>query len=92
MKGDMGGARRWRPHAYAGGAQGQGSTALGIVGLVRNMPTATPSGRATWSRPMSGQTIEVINTDAEVGSCSRDLLTYVQKHEEAGGDDRPRRP
>ena len=56
---------------------------IGLVGLVENMP----SGRAT--RPgdivtsMKGDTIEVINTDAEGRMVLADVLWYAQQHENA---------
>ena len=52
--------------------------AVGVVGLVENMPGATRSARATSSNRMSGQTIEVINTDAEGRLVLADVLWYAQ--------------
>ena len=53
-----------------------------------------PSVRATWSPSMSGQTIEVINTDAEGRLVLADALWYTQDrfkpqlHDRSGHADR----
>ncbi|NRA41183.1 MAG: leucyl aminopeptidase [Pseudomonadales bacterium] len=53
---------------------------VGIIGAVENMPSgkATKPGDVVTS--MSGQTIEVLNTDAEGRLVLCDLLTYVEKY------------
>lgn len=56
---------------------------LGIVGLVENMPSGSAYKLNDIIKSMSGQTVEVLNTDAEGRLVLADLLTYVQKEYEA---------
>ncbi|MHA1523211.1 MAG: leucyl aminopeptidase [Alphaproteobacteria bacterium] len=78
MKGDMAGAACVGGLMHALAARKAKINAIGIVGLVENMP----DGRAT--RPgdvvtsLSGQTIEVLNTDAEGRLVLADILTYAR--------------
>jgi leucyl aminopeptidase len=53
--------------------------AVGIVGLVENMPSGTAQRPGDVVTSMSGQTIEVINTDAEGRLVLADALWYTQK-------------
>ena len=53
--------------------------AVGVVGLVENMPSATAQRPGDVVKSMSGQTIEVINTDAEGRLVLADVLCYCQK-------------
>ncbi len=53
--------------------------AVGVVGLVENMPSGTAQRPGDVVTSMSGQTIEVINTDAEGRLVLCDLLTYTQE-------------
>ena len=53
--------------------------AIGIVGLVENMPSAKAQRPGDIVKSMSGQTIEVINTDAEGRLVLCDLLWYAQE-------------
>ena len=53
--------------------------AVGIVGLVENMPSSTAQRPGDVVKSMSGQTIEVINTDAEGRLVLADVLCYCQK-------------
>ena len=79
MKGDMAGAACVTGLMLALAGRKANVNAVGIIGLVENMP----SGRAM--RPgdiigsMSGQTIEVLNTDAEGRLVLCDLLHYAQE-------------
>ena len=79
MKGDMGGAAAVTGAMHAIAARKAKANVVGVIGLVENMP----DGRAT--RPgdivtsMSGQTIEVLNTDAEGRLVLADALTWVQR-------------
>jgi leucyl aminopeptidase len=79
MKGDMGGAACVAGVMLALAARKAAVNAVGLVGLTENMP----SGKAT--RPgdivtsMSGQTIEVLNTDAEGRLVLADVLWYAQQ-------------
>ena len=81
MKGDMAGAA-----AVAGLIQTLAErkakvNVAGIVGLVENMPHGGAQRPGDVVTSMSGQTIEVINTDAEGRLVLADLLTYVQRTE-----------
>ena len=53
--------------------------AIGIVGLVENMPSGTAQRPGDVVRSYSGQTIEVINTDAEGRLVLADVLWYCQQ-------------
>ena len=52
--------------------------AVGVVGLVENMPSGTAQRPGDIVRSMSGQTIEVLNTDAEGRLVLADALWYCQ--------------
>ncbi len=52
---------------------------IGIVGLVENMPSATAQRPGDVVKSLSGQTIEVINTDAEGRLVLADVLWYCQQ-------------
>lgn len=51
--------------------------AVGVVGLVENMPSGTAQRPGDVVRSMSGQTIEIINTDAEGRLVLADALHYT---------------
>ena len=53
--------------------------AVGIVGLVENMPSSTAQRPGDVVTSMSGQTVEVINTDAEGRLVLGDALWYCQE-------------
>ncbi|GAB0116257.1 leucyl aminopeptidase [Acidisoma sp. 7E03] len=53
--------------------------AIGIVGLVENMPSGTAQRPGDVVTSYSGQTIEVLNTDAEGRLVLADLLWYAQE-------------
>ena len=52
--------------------------AVGLVGLVENMPSGAAQRPGDVVTSLSGQTIEVINTDAEGRLVLADALTHVQ--------------
>ena len=52
--------------------------AVGVVGLVENMPGGNAQRPGDIVRSMSGQTIEVLNTDAEGRLVLADVLWYCQ--------------
>lgn len=52
--------------------------AVGVVGIVENMPSGTAQRPGDVVKSMSGQTIEVINTDAEGRLVLADALWYTQ--------------
>lgn len=53
--------------------------AVGVVGLVENMPSGTAQRPGDVVRSYSGQTIEILNTDAEGRLVLADALWYVQE-------------
>jgi leucyl aminopeptidase len=53
--------------------------AVGIVGLVENMPSGNAQRPGDVVKTYSGQTVEVINTDAEGRLVLADLLWYCQE-------------
>ena len=52
---------------------------VGIIGLVENMPDGKAQRPGDIINSLSGQTIEVLNTDAEGRLVLADILTYIQK-------------
>lgn len=78
MKGDMGGAAAVIGTMHALAARGAKVNAVGIIGLVENMPDAKATRPGDVVTSMSGQTIEVINTDAEGRLVLADLLWYCE--------------
>ncbi|MCC5973544.1 MAG: leucyl aminopeptidase [Rubellimicrobium sp.] len=52
---------------------------VGLVGLVENMPSGTATRPGDVVRSMKGDTIEVINTDAEGRLVLADVLWYAQE-------------
>ena len=52
---------------------------VGIIGLVENMPDGKAQRPGDIVKSLSGQTIEVLNTDAEGRLVLADILSYVQK-------------
>ena len=52
--------------------------AVGVVGLVENMPSGTAQRPGDIVKSLSGQTIEVLNTDAEGRLVLADVLWYCQ--------------
>jgi leucyl aminopeptidase len=52
--------------------------AIGVVGLVENMPSSTAQRPGDVVKTMSGQTVEVINTDAEGRLVLADAMWYCQ--------------
>jgi leucyl aminopeptidase len=77
MKGDMAGAACvvGLMHALAG--RKAKVNAVGAIGLVENMPDGNSYRPGDVLRTMSGQTIEIINTDAEGRLVLADVLHYV---------------
>jgi leucyl aminopeptidase len=60
------------------GARKARVNAVGIVGLVENMPSGSAQRPGDIVRSMSGQTIEVLNTDAEGRLVLADAIWYCQ--------------
>ncbi len=82
MKGDMGGAAAVSGLMRTLALRQAKVNAVGIVGLVENMPDGKATRPGDVVTSMSGQTIEVLNTDAEGRLVLADLLTYVQKQDD----------
>ena len=78
MKWDMGGAGVVIGLMRALAGRKAKLNAVGVVGLVENMPSATAQRPGDVVTTMSGQTIEVINTDAEGRLVLADALYYAQ--------------
>ncbi|MFM1816281.1 MAG: hypothetical protein RLZ98_2976 [Pseudomonadota bacterium] len=79
MKGDMGGAAAVVGVMQALAARKAKVNAVGIVGLVENMPSHTAQRPGDIVTSMSGQTVEVLNTDAEGRLVLADCMWYAQE-------------
>ena len=79
MKGDMGGAAAVTGLMHALASRKAKVNAVGILGLVENMPDGNAQRPGDIVTSMSGQTIEVLNTDAEGRLVLADALWYTQK-------------
>jgi leucyl aminopeptidase len=79
MKGDMGGAACvvGLMHALAG--RKARLNVVGAIGVVENMPDGNAQRPGDIVTSMSGQTIEIINTDAEGRLVLADVLWYVKE-------------
>ena len=78
MKGDMGGAAAVTGLMHVLASRKAAVNAVGIIGLVENMPDGNAQRPGDVVTSMSGQTIEVINTDAEGRLVLADALWYCQ--------------
>jgi leucyl aminopeptidase len=78
MKGDMGGAAAVTGLMQALAARKAKVNAIGIIGLVENMPDGNAQRPGDIVTSMSGQTIEVLNTDAEGRLVLADALWYCK--------------
>ncbi|MEL6373997.1 MAG: leucyl aminopeptidase [Pseudomonadota bacterium] len=80
MKGDMAGAACVAGLMKALALRKAKVNAVGLIGLVENMPSGSAMRPGDIIGSKSGQTIEVLNTDAEGRLVLADLLTYAQAH------------
>ncbi len=78
MKGDMGGAAAVTGLMQALASRKAKVNAVGVIGLVENMPDGNAQRPGDIVTSMSGQTIEIINTDAEGRLVLADALWYCQ--------------
>ena len=78
MKWDMGGAGAVAGAMKALAGRKAKANVVGICGLVENMPDGNAQRPGDVVTSMSGQTIEVINTDAEGRLVLCDLMTWTQ--------------
>ena len=79
MKGDMAGAAAVTGLMHALAARKAKANVVGIIGLVENMPDGNATRPGDIVTSMSGQTIEVLNTDAEGRLVLADALTYARE-------------
>ncbi|WP_421693194.1 leucyl aminopeptidase [Aestuariivirga sp.] len=78
MKGDMGGAACVAGLMMALAKRKAKVNAIGAIGLVENMPDGNAQRPGDVVTSMSGQTIAVLNTDAEGRLVLADVLWYIQ--------------
>ncbi|HVV94287.1 MAG TPA: leucyl aminopeptidase [Hyphomicrobiales bacterium] len=79
MKGDMAGAACVVGLMHALAARKAKVNAVGLIGVVENMPDGNAQRPGDIVTSLSGQTIEVINTDAEGRLVLSDVLWYCQE-------------
>lgn len=79
MKWDMGGAGVVTGLMKALAGRKAKTNAVGLCGLVENMPSSTAQRPGDVVTSMSGQTIEVLNTDAEGRLVLADALWYAKE-------------
>jgi leucyl aminopeptidase len=79
MKGDMAGAACVTGLMQAFAARKAKINAVGVIGLVENMPDGNAQRPGDIVTSMSGQTIEIINTDAEGRLVLGDVIWYAAK-------------
>jgi leucyl aminopeptidase len=79
MKWDMGGAAAVAGTMLTLARRRAAADVIGVCGLVENMPDGAAQRPGDVVTSMSGQTIEVINTDAEGRLVLCDAITWVQK-------------
>jgi leucyl aminopeptidase len=80
MKGDMAGAACVVGLMHVLAARKAKVNAIGAIGIVENMPDGRAQRPGDIVTTMSGQTIEIINTDAEGRLVLADVLHYVNKN------------
>ncbi len=79
MKGDMGGAAAVVGAMRALAGRKARANVVGVIGLVENMPDGAAQRPGDIVTTMSGQTIEVLNTDAEGRLVLADAVWYAQE-------------
>ncbi len=79
MKWDMGGAAAVAGAMLSLATRKARANVIGVMGLVENMPDGNAQRPGDVVISMSGQTIEVINTDAEGRLVLCDCITWVQE-------------
>ncbi|PZQ58994.1 MAG: leucyl aminopeptidase [Sphingomonas taxi] len=79
MKWDMGGAAAVAGAMLSLATRKAKANVVGVMGLVENMPDGNAQRPGDVVTSMSGQTVEVINTDAEGRLVLCDCITWVQK-------------
>ncbi len=81
MKGDMAGAACVVGLMHALAARKAKANVIGAIGLVENMPDGKAQRPGDIVTSLSGQTIEIINTDAEGRLVLADVLWHIQTTE-----------
>ncbi len=79
MKGDMAGAAAVVGLMHTLAARKAKANVIGAIGLVENMPDGNAQRPGDIVKSMSGQTIEIINTDAEGRLVLADVLWHVKQ-------------
>ncbi len=79
MKWDMGGAGAVAGAMKALALRKARANVIGVMGLVENMPDGAAMRPGDVVTTMSGQTVEVLNTDAEGRLVLCDAITWVQR-------------
>ena len=79
MKGDMGGAACVVGLMHALAERKANVNAVGLIGLVENMPSGSATRPGDIVKAHSGQTVEILNTDAEGRLVLADLISYTQE-------------
>jgi leucyl aminopeptidase len=79
MKGDMAGAACVVGLMHTLAARKAKVNAVGVIGIVENMPDGNAQRPGDIVKSMSGQTIEIINTDAEGRLVLGDALWYTKE-------------
>ncbi|GLR46419.1 leucyl aminopeptidase [Sphingomonas astaxanthinifaciens] len=79
MKWDMGGAGAVAGAMIAIARRKAKANVIGFCGLVENMPSGSAQRPGDVVTSLNGQTIEVINTDAEGRLVLADVMTYAQR-------------
>jgi leucyl aminopeptidase len=79
MKGDMGGAAAVTGLMHALAARKARVNAIGVIGIVENMPDGAAQRPGDIVAAMTGRTIEIINTDAEGRLVLADAIAYTEE-------------
>ena len=79
MKGDMGGAACVAGLVFSLAKEKAPVDVVGVLGLTENMVSGTATRPSDIVKSMSGQTIEVLNTDAEGRLVLADAMWYAQE-------------
>jgi len=79
MKGDMGGAAAVTGLMCALAGRKAKVNAVGIIGLVENMPDGAAQRPGDIVTARAGKTIEIVNTDAEGRLVLADLVSYAEE-------------
>ncbi|QJF51007.1 leucyl aminopeptidase [Roseobacter ponti] len=82
---DMGGAGTVAGVMRALALRGAKANVVGLVGLVENMPSGTAIRPGDVVKSMKGDTVEILNTDAEGRLVLCDVMWYAQERFEPAG-------